>query len=165
MRSSRVSEVFSVQKFVAVSEHDIASIADLVLLSHIAHIEQLLVVEGKKLSGSVHVHGEGNRGHGPPNHFLDHSHAHNASSEASSGSISGRSNLHIVEVFTLSNIHPVLLNSGLVVSDSAVQDVLGEEVHSEVDCHLVVWWDASVIFVKLVEVVLGGGVLLCSIQN
>ena len=126
----RVSEVFSVQKFVAVSKHDIASIAHLILFTDIAHIEQLLVVEGKQLSGSVHVHREGNWCHGPPNHFLDHGHTDNASSEACSGSISGRSNLNIVEVLTLSNIHPVLLHSSLVVSDSAVQHVLGEVVHS-----------------------------------
>jgi hypothetical protein len=63
------------------SEYNIASVADLVLLSNIAHIEQFLVMEGEKLTSTVKVSANEDRSDRPENHFLYHKHTNHGSSE------------------------------------------------------------------------------------
>ena len=48
MCADSLSEVFSVEELVALSEDDVSGIAKFVLLAHIAHVEELLVVEDKQ---------------------------------------------------------------------------------------------------------------------
>ena len=51
------SKVLSVQQFVTVSKNNVACIADLVLLPHVAHVKQLLIVESEQLSRAVGIDG------------------------------------------------------------------------------------------------------------
>jgi len=148
-----------------VAQDDITREANLVLLTHIAHIEEFFVMVDEKVSTSVQVDHGGNGGNRPPDHFLDHKHSNNCGRKTSSAAISSSSAIDIIPVFALSDVHPVLLDGTLIVSDSAVEHVLGEELHSQVNGHLVVGRDAAMLLVKPVKVVLGVGVLLSAIEN
>lgn len=130
------------------SEHNIPSVPYLVLLSHIAHIKEFLIVEGEKLPSPIQVSETEDRSHRPENHFLYHEHAYHRGSESTSCRISSSTTLDIVIVFALGNVHPILLACGLVVTHSAVQHVLLEVGHAEVDSHLVIRGDTSMILVK-----------------
>lgn len=72
------SEVFPIEELVAPLEDNIASIAELVLLTDVAHVEEFLVMLDKKGTRAVQVSEEEHRGEGPDHEFLDHEHANNA---------------------------------------------------------------------------------------
>jgi hypothetical protein len=44
------SKVFSVDQLIAGSQNNVTSISDLVLLSHVAHVKELFVMEYEELS-------------------------------------------------------------------------------------------------------------------
>lgn len=48
--TKHISKVFSIQKLVAVSQYYVSCKTNLVLLANVAHVEQFLVMIGKKLS-------------------------------------------------------------------------------------------------------------------
>ena len=72
------SEVFPIEELVASLEDNIASIAKLVLLTDVAHVEEFLVMLNEEGTRAVKVSQEEHRGEGPDHEFLDHEHAHNA---------------------------------------------------------------------------------------
>ena len=159
---SRSSEVLAVKQGVGAFEDGESGEAGLVLLANIAHIEQLLVMEDEELSLPVKISGSANRCERPPDEFLQHEHASHAGDETESSSVASSANVYIVAILTLRNVHPVLLDWRLVVVDLTVQDVLGEETHTEVDHGLVLSWDTAMVLVKLLEIVGGLCIGLCS---
>ena len=52
------------------AQHNVPCETHLVLLADVAHVEELLVVEGEKLSRSVNVGEEGYGRHRPPDELL-----------------------------------------------------------------------------------------------
>ena len=72
------SEILSVEEQVHPPQHGVAREAYLVLLSHIAHVKELLVMEDKKLSLPVQVRGKSYRREWPPNELFQHVHAAHA---------------------------------------------------------------------------------------
>ncbi len=72
------SEVFPIEELVAPLEDNIASVAELVLLTDIAHVEEFLIMLDEEGTRAVQVSQEENRGEGPYHEFLDHEHANNA---------------------------------------------------------------------------------------
>ena len=69
------SKVLSVKDFVADSEHSVPRVANFVLLSDVAHVEKLLVVEDIKLAGAVEVETGKYWGERPNNKLLHHKHS------------------------------------------------------------------------------------------
>ena len=147
------------------AEDNVASEANFVLLTDVAHVEELFVVEDKQVLAAVEVTRNEHGRHWPPHHFLYHEHAEHGCRETSSRAVSHSPHVHIIKVLALGDVHPVLLNWRFEVLDSAVEHVLREELHAEVDGHLVVVGDVPVLLVEGLVVVLCGRVLLCTIQN
>ena len=154
MRENTGSEVLAVEQVVGSLKDSKSGKTDFVLLTNVAHIEKLLVVEHEELSLAVEVGGSSDRDEGPDDSFFHHKHTEHAGSETESKSIGASSDIDIVPVLTLGNVHPVLLDGGLVVIDSSLKNVLGEEAHAEVNGRLVFGWDTSVMLVERVEVIL-----------
>lgn len=80
----RLSEVFSVDELVAGTEDSVASVSHFILLSNVAHIKELFVVENEELSCSVDVSEHSNGYKRPPDKFLEHEHSSHTSSGTSS---------------------------------------------------------------------------------
>ena len=72
------SEVFPVEELVASLEDNIASIAELVLLTDVAHVEEFLVVHDEEGTRAVQVSEEEDGGERPDDEFLYHVHANDA---------------------------------------------------------------------------------------
>ena len=98
----------------------------------------------------------------PPDKLLDHEHAGHAGNESECSSVGSGTDVNIVAVLALGYIHPVLLDWRLVVVHASIKHVLGEVAHAEIDGGLMLSGDASVMLVKLIEVVSGLRVGLCS---
>ena len=149
------SEVLTIQEGIAAAEDSKPGEAHFILLSHIAHIEELLVVEDEELSLTVDVGGGENWREGPPDEFFDHHHASHASDQPEGKSVGCRSHIHIIAILSFSYIHPVLLDRRLVVVHTAVKHKFGEEAHAEVDGCLMLGRYPPVILVEIVEVIRG----------
>lgn len=125
------------------------------MLSDVAHIEELLVVQDEKTLCSVEIGGSEDWDEGPHHELLDHEHSHNASGIGHSEGVSCSSHIHIVVVLSSCNESPVLLNCGFVLRGFLVKNVLSEESLAEFDGGLMVWRDAAIHSVKLIEVIIG----------
>jgi len=79
---SRFSEILSVQELVAAAENDVAGVTQLVLLTNVAHIEELLVMQDEEGAGAVQVSADKYRGEGPNHELLQHEHADDTGSVA-----------------------------------------------------------------------------------
>ena len=149
------SELFQVEQIVAAFEHGKSSEADLVLLTHVAHVKILLAVEDVQLPLPVHECAQGNRCEGPHDEFFEHEHAAHAGEQAECRAIRGSTHVDVPVVLALGHVHPVLLYRRLVIVDAAVEHILSEEAHAKIDGGLVLGWDASVVLVEMIEVILG----------
>ena len=109
------SEVFSIKKHVTSSENNIPCIAKLILLSYIAHIEELLAVKHEKCSASVQISGNKDRNEGPDNKLLDHCHSEDAAHVSKGKCVTQSSHIDIISVFSPCNIGPIFLYAGFVI--------------------------------------------------
>ena len=159
------SEVFTVQEVIAATKDGKPGEAHFVLLTHIAHIEELLVMEDKELSLSVQVCCQGDRCKWPPDELFEHEHATHAGNKAQSARIGGRPHVDIVAVLAFGHVHPVLLDGRLVVIDATIENILREETHAKVDCGLVLSWDAPMVLVEHIKVVFSLCIALASHNN
>jgi hypothetical protein len=123
------SEVFSIEEQVASLEDNIASIAEFVLLTNVAHVEELLVVLDKEGTRAVQVSEEEHRGEGPDHEFLDHEHTNNARKVSHSKGISEATHVYIIAILSTCNISPVLLCGALIFTWLSLKDVFVEELH------------------------------------
>ena len=156
------SEVLTIQEVIAAAKDGKSSEAHFVLLTHIAHIEELLVVEDEELSLAIDVRCCEDRGEGPPNEFFDHHHTAHARDESEGKCVGCSSHIHIVAVLSLSHIHPIFLNGRLVVIHTAVEYKFGEEAHTEINGCLMLSRNSTMEFVEIVEVISGNSVCSCS---
>lgn len=85
------SEILTIEKIIATFEHSQSSEAYFVLLSHIAHVEKLLVVEHEQLSLSVEIGAYENWEEGPPDELFEHEHATHACKKSESTGIASSS--------------------------------------------------------------------------
>lgn len=159
------SEVFPIEECVALAEDNIACVAELVLLAHVAHIEKFLVVQDKEGTGAVKIGTDENGCEGPNHELLQHEHANNAGNIAKCKGVAKGTDVHIVAVFTTSNVSPIFLSAGLVVTWTSLKNIAVEELHAESESSLMILGDATVAHVQIIEVVLGGGEELASQQN
>ena len=156
------SEVLTIQEVIAAAKDGKSSEAHFVLLTHIAHIEELLVVEDEQLPLPVEVRGQCDRGEGPPDELFEHVHATHARDQAKCRRVSPRSHVDVVAVLAFGHIHPVFLHRGPIVVNATVEHVLREEAHAKVDSCLVLGRNPPMLLVQAVEVVLSYGICLAS---
>ena len=114
---------------------------------------------------AVNVSCKGNWGKRPPYKLFKHEHTNHAGNESKGSSVRGSSDVHIIPIFSLRNISPILLYWCLVVSNVALKNVLSEKAHPEVDGCLMLCRYASKLFVEGVEVVFSLGIALASHNN
>ena len=148
------SKVFSVNQQVALSQDDVSSVTELILLSHIGHIEILLVKENKLRLLSVQVGAESKREERPHDEFLCHNLSDHHACESGCHSIDSWSNVAIIHPFATSNVGPVSLNRCSILMGLPVKYVVSNEHHPQVNRSLVVLWNASVVLVEVVKVIL-----------
>ena len=143
----------SVEKQVALSEHDVSCVAELVLLADVDHVEVLLVVETEVLAASVEVSEGGQREEGPHHELFDHYLASHHSEEASGRSVERRSDVAIVDVFPTYHIGPVPLSWRLVLIGLPIKKLLLDEVHPQNHGCLMLLRNAAVRLIEVVEVI------------
>jgi len=159
------SEVFPIEELVASLEDNIASIAEFVLLTDVAHVEELLVVLDEEGTRAVQVSEEEHRGERPDHKFLNHEHANYARKVSYSEGICEATHVHIIAILSACNIGPVLLCGALIVTWLSLKDVLVEELHPQGEGGMMILWDASVPLIQVVEVVVRGCLQLGSQQD
>ena len=149
------SEVFTIEEGIAATQDGKPGEAHFILLPHIAHIEELLVVEDEELSLTIDVGSSENRSEGPPNEFFDHHHAAHTSDQSKGKCVASSSHIHIIAILSFSYIHPVFLNWCLVVVYTAIKYKFGEEAHTEINGCLMLCRDSPMKLVEIVEVICG----------
>ena len=122
-------------------------------------------MEDKELSLSVQVCSQSDRSEWPPDELFEHVHTAHAGKKAESCGISGSPHVYIVAVLALSDEHPVLLDRRLVVIDPTIKNILSEETHAKVNGGLVLSWDATMVLVEHIKVVLSLCIALASHNN
>lgn len=160
-----ISKILSVQQQVALSQNNVSSIAELVLLTNVYHIEVLFVVEFELLSTTIKVSESSQREEWPHDEFFDHDLARDHAEGAGRNCVEGWSDVAVVDVLSSDHICPVSLDGSQVLIWLLIEKFLLDEVHSEVNGCLMLLWNASICLVEMVEVILVTRLQLLSQKN
>ena len=124
------------------------------MFSNVNHVEVLLVVELSLCHGSVEPSGDTHWEEWPHNELLDHDLSDTHGDDTCSGAVSGGVDVAVKDVAASGTESPVSLGWCTILMWLSVQEVVLNEEQSQVDGCLVVLWDSTIVFVKVVKVVL-----------